>query len=200
MSSSPMLPAELEREVFEICSLSRPVSIPTLMLIAKRVKEWIEPLLYRVKPPKFFHDTARHLLLFGARAHRGAEDLSLFGSFHALIPVTQSLTLQAHCVSMPPPTLRMSLQLTHLYLCGHPKDPGATCTALATLPSLTHLAVDNLALVPYKILELSPSIRVMVFFCSLRAYTDEVLDAAEVTRHAIRGHHKKFRRRLVCGD
>jgi hypothetical protein len=41
-----MLPAELEREIFEICSLSRPVtgretvSIPTLMLIAKRVKEW----------------------------------------------------------------------------------------------------------------------------------------------------------------
>ncbi|KAJ7834224.1 hypothetical protein B0H14DRAFT_3709610 [Mycena olivaceomarginata] len=229
MSSSPMLPAELEREIFEICSLSRPVtgretvSIPTLMLIAKRVKEWSvkaspwdtpaqsPPSLMTAcpdssvrSPPKFFHDTARYLLLFGARAHRGAEDLSLFGSFHALIPVTQSLTLrrlQAHCVSMPPPTLRMSLQLTHLYLCGHPKDPGATCTALATLPSLTHLAVDNLALVSHKILELSPSIRVMVFFCSLRAYTDEVLDAAEVTRHAIRGHaHKKFRRRLVCGD
>ncbi|KAJ7834225.1 hypothetical protein B0H14DRAFT_1158658, partial [Mycena olivaceomarginata] len=198
---------------FEICSLSRPVSTPTLMLVAKRVKQWVEPLLYRVialgysgpippfftddimsslvrlKPPTFFHNAVHHLLLFGVSEVQqdilalcsGVQDLCLFGTFHALIPVIQSLALrrlQAHCVSMPPPTLRMSLQLTHLYLCGHPKDPGATCTALATLPSLTHFAVDNLALVSHKILGLSPSIRVMVFFDhSSSVHTDEVLDS-----------------------
>ncbi|KAJ7868505.1 hypothetical protein B0H13DRAFT_1573477, partial [Mycena leptocephala] len=42
------LPPELERVVFEISALSRPIDIPNLMLIAWRVKEWVEPLLYRV--------------------------------------------------------------------------------------------------------------------------------------------------------
>ncbi|KAJ7126171.1 hypothetical protein C8R44DRAFT_121267 [Mycena epipterygia] len=45
--SAPILPPELERQIFEICALSRPVLIPKLMLVAWRVKEWIEPLLYR---------------------------------------------------------------------------------------------------------------------------------------------------------
>jgi hypothetical protein len=39
-SSAPMLPLELEREIFEICAYLRPVSIPRLMLVACRVKEW----------------------------------------------------------------------------------------------------------------------------------------------------------------
>ncbi|KAJ7434673.1 hypothetical protein FB451DRAFT_956255, partial [Mycena latifolia] len=43
----PALPPELERKIFEICALGRPVSIPKLMLVALRVKEWVEPLLYR---------------------------------------------------------------------------------------------------------------------------------------------------------
>ncbi|KAJ7887664.1 hypothetical protein B0H14DRAFT_3856338 [Mycena olivaceomarginata] len=190
MACSSILPAELEREIFEICSLSRPVSTPTLMLVAKRVKQWYSPWdtpvqsppfftddimssLVRLKPRTFFHNAVHHLLLFGVSEVQqdilalcsGVQDLCLFGTFHALIPVIQSLALrrlQAHCVSMPPPTLH----------------PGATCTALATLPSLTHFAVDNLALVSHKILGLSPSIRVMVFFDhSSSVHTDEVLDS-----------------------
>jgi len=42
------LPAELERTIFEISALSRPAMVPKLMLVAWRVKEWVEPLLYRV--------------------------------------------------------------------------------------------------------------------------------------------------------
>jgi hypothetical protein len=34
------LPLELERHIFEICALSRPVGIPKLMLVGWRVKEW----------------------------------------------------------------------------------------------------------------------------------------------------------------
>ncbi|KAJ7690279.1 hypothetical protein B0H17DRAFT_1065362 [Mycena rosella] len=45
--STPALPPELERQIFEICALFRPVSIPKLMLVAWRVKQWIEPILYR---------------------------------------------------------------------------------------------------------------------------------------------------------
>jgi hypothetical protein len=39
-SSLPTLPSELEREIFEICAVSRPVCIPKLVLVAQRVKEW----------------------------------------------------------------------------------------------------------------------------------------------------------------
>ncbi|KAJ7089493.1 hypothetical protein C8R43DRAFT_1050599 [Mycena crocata] len=43
----PFLPVDLEREIFEMAARSRPCSIPTLMLVASRVKAWVEPLLYR---------------------------------------------------------------------------------------------------------------------------------------------------------
>ncbi|KAJ6465761.1 hypothetical protein C8R45DRAFT_805596, partial [Mycena sanguinolenta] len=44
----PRLPPELECCIFEIAALSCPLSIPSLVLIARRVKDWVEPLLYRV--------------------------------------------------------------------------------------------------------------------------------------------------------
>ncbi|KAJ7885660.1 hypothetical protein B0H14DRAFT_3856789 [Mycena olivaceomarginata] len=43
----PVLPSDLERTILEICALALPVSIPKLMLVARRVKLWLEPLLYR---------------------------------------------------------------------------------------------------------------------------------------------------------
>ncbi|KAF8155327.1 hypothetical protein K438DRAFT_1987043 [Mycena galopus ATCC 62051] len=88
--SPPAFPPELEREVFEICAVSRPVTIPKLMLVARRVKEWVEPLLYRIiclgprlppasgfpgffmeiimlamrrKPSSFFETAVRHLMI-----------------------------------------------------------------------------------------------------------------------------------------
>ncbi|KAJ7651336.1 hypothetical protein FB45DRAFT_1018685 [Roridomyces roridus] len=42
----PRLPLELERAIFELVALSHPISIPNLLLVASRVKEWIQPLLY----------------------------------------------------------------------------------------------------------------------------------------------------------
>ncbi|KAJ7651349.1 hypothetical protein FB45DRAFT_1051096 [Roridomyces roridus] len=44
--AEPRLPRELERVIFELAALSRPVLIPDLVLVASRVKEWIQPLLY----------------------------------------------------------------------------------------------------------------------------------------------------------
>ncbi|KAJ6550966.1 hypothetical protein DFH09DRAFT_1168002 [Mycena vulgaris] len=93
--SVPTLPPELERAIFEICALSRPLSIPTLMLVAWRVKLWVEPFLYRIflssgveliqglprfddetlipllpsKPTSFFKDSVRHLLMCGTEEH-----------------------------------------------------------------------------------------------------------------------------------
>jgi len=53
-SSDPKVPPELERLIFEIAALSYPTNIPKFMLIAVRVKHWIEPLLYRVGFLSFF--------------------------------------------------------------------------------------------------------------------------------------------------
>ncbi|KAJ6529920.1 hypothetical protein DFH09DRAFT_1184893 [Mycena vulgaris] len=47
LSVSPTLPLELERKIFELAALSRPVCIPNLMRVAWRVQHWVEPLLYR---------------------------------------------------------------------------------------------------------------------------------------------------------
>ncbi|KAJ7620212.1 hypothetical protein FB45DRAFT_1032907 [Roridomyces roridus] len=55
---SPTLPPELERHIFEICAFSRPATIPKLVLVAHRVKQWLEPTLYRalvVGEPQPFH-------------------------------------------------------------------------------------------------------------------------------------------------
>ncbi|KAJ7161899.1 hypothetical protein C8R43DRAFT_991716, partial [Mycena crocata] len=91
MAPDPILPLELERRIFEICAHLRPVSIPKLCLVAWRVKEWVEPLLYRTifisddkpiegrpsftpttilstietKTPAFFGKHVRNLLVFG---------------------------------------------------------------------------------------------------------------------------------------
>ncbi|TFK67022.1 hypothetical protein BDN72DRAFT_961305 [Pluteus cervinus] len=44
----PRLPVELERAIFEDAAQISRESIPTSMLIANRVKEWLEPLLYSI--------------------------------------------------------------------------------------------------------------------------------------------------------
>ncbi|KAF7368013.1 hypothetical protein MSAN_00867100 [Mycena sanguinolenta] len=46
--SEPRLPPELEHRIFKIAALARARCIPALMLVAKRVKAWLEPILYRV--------------------------------------------------------------------------------------------------------------------------------------------------------
>ncbi|KAF7369467.1 hypothetical protein MVEN_00276400 [Mycena venus] len=45
--SPPALPPELERAVFETAAYTRPLSIPKFMLVAWRVKIWLEPLLFQ---------------------------------------------------------------------------------------------------------------------------------------------------------
>ncbi|KAJ7607577.1 hypothetical protein FB45DRAFT_1067862 [Roridomyces roridus] len=47
-SDTPRVPFDLERTIFEMSGFSSPRQIPNLMLVAHRVKAWVEPLLYRV--------------------------------------------------------------------------------------------------------------------------------------------------------
>ncbi|KAJ6589613.1 hypothetical protein B0H19DRAFT_1104323 [Mycena capillaripes] len=46
MQQVSTLPLDLERLIFELAALSRPVCIPNLMRVAFRVRDWVEPLLY----------------------------------------------------------------------------------------------------------------------------------------------------------
>ncbi|KAJ7241564.1 hypothetical protein C8J57DRAFT_1477695 [Mycena rebaudengoi] len=43
----PSFPLELEREIFEIAATRHPETMPTLLLVAQHVLQWIEPLVYR---------------------------------------------------------------------------------------------------------------------------------------------------------
>ncbi|KAJ7465380.1 hypothetical protein B0H11DRAFT_2284819 [Mycena galericulata] len=89
--TDPRLPPEIECAIFEISAISRPATIPNLMLVARRVKIRVEPILYRIvlrsksgmpplegcprisfetllqaideKPHEFFNNAARHLFL-----------------------------------------------------------------------------------------------------------------------------------------
>ncbi|KAF7342900.1 hypothetical protein MSAN_02006400 [Mycena sanguinolenta] len=47
LEPQPLLPAELEKEIFEVLALSSLKLIPKLVLVSKRVRIWLEPLLYR---------------------------------------------------------------------------------------------------------------------------------------------------------
>ncbi|KAJ7055926.1 hypothetical protein C8F01DRAFT_1373416 [Mycena amicta] len=46
-NSPPKLPPELECAIFQLTASAYPRIIPTLLLVAWRVHEWVEPLLYR---------------------------------------------------------------------------------------------------------------------------------------------------------
>ncbi|KAF7341869.1 hypothetical protein MSAN_02042500 [Mycena sanguinolenta] len=43
----PLLPPELEKEIFEVSVLSNLRLIPKFVLVAKRVRAWLEPMLYK---------------------------------------------------------------------------------------------------------------------------------------------------------
>ncbi|KAJ7626182.1 hypothetical protein FB45DRAFT_1060664 [Roridomyces roridus] len=45
---SPALPQELERDIFELAAYIDPPSVPTMMLVAHRVKIWVKTLRFRV--------------------------------------------------------------------------------------------------------------------------------------------------------
>ncbi|KAJ6460050.1 hypothetical protein C8R47DRAFT_1226414 [Mycena vitilis] len=82
MDGQTVFPAELEREIFETAAMMHASQIPTLLLVARRVLLWIEPLGYTIirvtatpsdmldtlrnamtsKPPIFFH-AVRHIML-----------------------------------------------------------------------------------------------------------------------------------------
>ncbi|KAJ7779116.1 hypothetical protein B0H16DRAFT_1501492 [Mycena metata] len=55
--SSPILPPELEREIFERAACMCFEDISSLLLVCQRVNEWIAPIRYRTVTPKGTHST-----------------------------------------------------------------------------------------------------------------------------------------------
>ncbi|KAJ6481477.1 hypothetical protein C8R47DRAFT_1134551 [Mycena vitilis] len=83
-SPAPFFPSELEREIFEMAAHLHPETMARLLLVARRVYEWIARIRYRIvtpdgahftlptlaltraiqtnsHPPSFFRDRVRHL-------------------------------------------------------------------------------------------------------------------------------------------
>ncbi|PPQ97218.1 hypothetical protein CVT26_000743 [Gymnopilus dilepis] len=70
-SVEPVLPPELERKIFEFGALEHCGSAPTFALVAKRVKDWVEPILYStivvssvadyLKPPLIHRERSKYL-------------------------------------------------------------------------------------------------------------------------------------------
>ncbi|KAF7333289.1 hypothetical protein MSAN_02423600 [Mycena sanguinolenta] len=125
MMLDPFLPHELEHAIFELAALTHPKRIPILMLVAHRVKNWVEHLLYRVvimmstlprrdlfnypmlipetllniirvKPPEFLPNSVQHLFL------------------NATIKRNELTAIYSACI-----------HVTNLvdYLCGSPQNP-----------------------------------------------------------------------------
>jgi hypothetical protein len=114
--------------------------------------------------------------------HRRAGSVPLCYPSSRSLSLIQSLPLTrlyASADSIPPSTLRIFLSLTHLHLGDRPEDTEFICAVLSALPKLTHFATDNdkLVLVSHTILELSPSLRVLVFFeYYSKEHTDKVAE------------------------
>jgi len=154
------------------------------MLVAWRVKEWLEPLLYhtigasevhsieghprfteqilstvlRSKPPAFFRNSVRHLLLHGFQEPfitlvlsicTGVENLRAFYASEPLVhlstipfPLKRLCTQFVPIFIQVPPTSPLFARLTHLELFEPPTDI-VVCATLALLPRLTHLAFND---------------------------------------------------------
>ncbi|KAJ7032266.1 hypothetical protein C8F04DRAFT_1107766 [Mycena alexandri] len=57
INRGPILPPELEREIFERAACMCPGDIPSLLLVSQRVNEWIAPIRYRTVTSDGAHST-----------------------------------------------------------------------------------------------------------------------------------------------
>ncbi|KAJ7684261.1 hypothetical protein DFH06DRAFT_1312703 [Mycena polygramma] len=136
----PLLPTDLEREIFETAALDYPRSIPRLVLVAQRVNLWIEPMLYRTlsvvnspprlhllrtlritadaclhsKPASFLRSHVRHLALSAVPTDKALSILSICGETTSLaIFQTPDLTYLPLLAAMP--LLRLAAHLANIF-------------------------------------------------------------------------------------
>ncbi|KAJ7632885.1 hypothetical protein FB45DRAFT_1027009 [Roridomyces roridus] len=160
-SSMRILPAELEKEIFETAAFFEPASIPTLLLVARRVKIWIEPLLLRVfsvpapssyNLRNFRHSFAAHVLqeLFGKsecptlwHPERVRHLLLHYSILHSILAECNNivdLAIGSQCDTSTLLSLSLPFKLQHL---SAPVAPFLLASDLSLPPfaNITHLDV-----------------------------------------------------------
>ncbi|KAJ7699025.1 hypothetical protein B0H17DRAFT_1196611 [Mycena rosella] len=161
-ATTPRLPPELERGIFELAADTYPTTIPTLLQVAQRVRIWVEPLLYRVlrldilsphlavkllqtikaKPPQFAASSVQHVLLlhssFGDRFNSDVE--SLLESCPSIINLA-FIGGSAHISILPllgnMHVQRLTVRLGDLF--SDDRDPDAIDLGHPMFGSMTHL-------------------------------------------------------------
>ncbi|KAJ7149114.1 hypothetical protein C8R46DRAFT_1126874 [Mycena filopes] len=140
---SPCLPPELEREIVETTACVHPETIPVLLLVARRICEWIERIRYRtittdgeswtlpfnslllvirsnVRPPDFFRDRVQHLFAGHIVSNNLPEVLSVCTEIQSLIifrsdPMTLLRSLRPRRLYVNIRHLLTDLESPHLY-------------------------------------------------------------------------------------
>ncbi|KAJ7255626.1 hypothetical protein C8J57DRAFT_1345311 [Mycena rebaudengoi] len=130
----PSFPLELEREIFEIAATHHPETMPTLLLVAQRVLQWIEPLLYRTLV------VGGRTLVLGRITARRLDPANLLHLQPAKLKHIQHLLVWHY----------RSALLPVLPLCGHVErlglrsdDPSMLTALEAMPPALQHLSFIN---------------------------------------------------------
>ncbi|KAJ7739333.1 hypothetical protein B0H16DRAFT_64144 [Mycena metata] len=157
---APRLPPELERVIFEFTALSRRSSIPSLMLTAWRVKNWVEPILWKV----VFMTSPAHQV----RQIHGFPSMPVESFIHAISTKPLSffstsvrhLFLQSY---LEVPTVAFIFaacdRLTHLYYTPFDRDAPAHLMALDSLHHLQQLTFFIMDLFPREIDFMRPMFR-----------------------------------------
>ncbi|KAJ7152104.1 hypothetical protein C8R46DRAFT_1228964 [Mycena filopes] len=152
----PVLPADLEREIFETTAKFYPGDIPCLLRVARRVLVWIEPLLYRVilldntdrahntlhailkKSPDFIRMAVRHLAFCWCLLP-DAETRQLLGLCTALVELSSTQPFE------PPrldPRILNQMRLQRLHL--KPHDLPQFDLTHAFFATVTHLSIFHI--------------------------------------------------------
>ncbi|KAJ7172829.1 hypothetical protein C8R43DRAFT_977653 [Mycena crocata] len=152
-------PSEIEQEIFESAALAHPESIPTFILVARRVHTWIEPFLYRIislhyphtrcnapltkqvflellplKPSGFFHERVRRVALAKASHEDTILILSACTGTTDLVLFPRPITISLLPILTNLPLRRLSANLKFLF------SDGADFTH-ALFSRLTHLDI-----------------------------------------------------------
>ncbi|KAJ7256915.1 hypothetical protein C8J57DRAFT_1343335 [Mycena rebaudengoi] len=159
-SISPAFPTDLEREIFELAANCHPETMLSLMLVAHRVHQWIEPLLYRFlvidlsfrptiatsavclqEPTRWAKHVQVVLVMFPAPVLQrilpictAIRKLALYDVRSSVLPVIKELQLRELLFD---PTLPMFRELTHLRVHNITEDCSFT-----QFPALTHLSFN----------------------------------------------------------
>ncbi|KAJ7366053.1 hypothetical protein DFH08DRAFT_162878 [Mycena albidolilacea] len=145
LNTTPMLPPELERTIFEFSASSDLRCILTLLLVAKRVRTWMEPLLYRrlsvshkdflghddcdlirmssneclnvldSKPASFLRDHVRHLALTSVPHDTVARALSSFAGITTLAIFQVSPDPSVLLLLQALPLVRLAVNIEQLH-------------------------------------------------------------------------------------